>query len=64
MGNKKSRHRMAISTVVANMMMIAITLSLAAILVAWAGTTYGLFSGTSQNFFQTEGPVHARKVRS
>jgi hypothetical protein len=55
MGSKKSRGRTAISTVVANMMMITITLSLAAILVAWAGTTYGLFSGTSQNFFQQKG---------
>jgi hypothetical protein len=33
------------------MMMIVITLSLAAILVAWAGTTYGAFSGGSQLYY-------------
>jgi hypothetical protein len=34
------------------MMMIGITLSLGAILVAWAGTSYGAFSGGSQLFYQ------------
>jgi hypothetical protein len=34
------------------MMMIGITLSLAAILVAWAGQSYGAFSGGSQLFYQ------------
>ncbi len=43
------------STVIANMMMIAITLSLAAILVAWAGTSYGAFAGGSQLYFQQRG---------
>jgi archaellum component FlaF (FlaF/FlaG flagellin family) len=33
------------------MMMIGITLSLAAILVAWAGQSYGAFSGGSQIFY-------------
>ena len=34
------------------MMMIGITLSLGAILVAWAGQSYGAFSGGSQLFYQ------------
>jgi len=37
------------------MMMIGITLSLAAILVAWAGQSYGAFSGGSQLFYQQRG---------
>ena len=37
------------------MIMIAITLSLAAILVAWAGQSYGAFSGGSQLFYQQRG---------
>jgi hypothetical protein len=37
------------------MMMITITLSLAAILVAWAGTSFGAFSGGSQLFFVQRG---------
>ena len=47
--------RRGISTVVANMMMIGITLSLAAILVAWSGQSYGAFSGGSQIFYQQRG---------
>jgi archaellum component FlaF (FlaF/FlaG flagellin family) len=47
--------RRGISTVVANMMMIGITLSLGAILVAWAGQSYGAFSGGSQLYFQQRG---------
>lgn len=43
------------STVVGNMLMILITLSLAAILVAWAGTTYGAFSGGSSLYFLQRG---------
>lgn len=35
--------------------MILITLSLAAILVAWAGTSFGAFSGGSQLFFVQRG---------
>jgi FlaG/FlaF family flagellin (archaellin) len=49
------KRNLAVSTVVANMLMILITLSLAAILVAWAGTTYGAFSGGSSLFFQQRG---------
>ncbi len=49
------RSRRGISTVVANMMMIGITLSLGAILVAWAGQSYGAFSGGSQLFYQQRG---------
>jgi hypothetical protein len=37
------------------MLMILITLSLAAILVAWAGNSYGAFTGGSQVFFQQRG---------
>jgi archaellum component FlaF (FlaF/FlaG flagellin family) len=43
--------RAAVSTVVGNMLMIIITLSLAAILVAWAGTSYGSFTSGSQLYF-------------
>jgi hypothetical protein len=49
------RSKKGISTVVANMMMIGITLSLAAILVAWSGQSYGAFSGGSQLFYQQRG---------
>jgi hypothetical protein len=52
---RKWRNRLAISTVIANMMMIAITLSLGAILIAWAGTSYGAFSGGTQVFYQQRG---------
>jgi FlaG/FlaF family flagellin (archaellin) len=55
MKKTKLKHCLAVSTVVANMLMILITLSLAAILVAWAGTTYGAFSGGSSIFFQQRG---------
>jgi hypothetical protein len=48
---RRLKHKLAISTIVANMLMIVITLSLAAILVAWAGTTYGAFSGGSQVYY-------------
>ena len=47
--------RRGISTVVANVMMIGITLSLAAILVAWSGQSYGAFSGGSQLYYQQRG---------
>jgi hypothetical protein len=36
-------------------MMIGITLSLAAILVAWSGQSFGAFSGGSQLYFQQRG---------
>jgi hypothetical protein len=55
MKKRKLKHCLAVSTVVANMLMILITLSLAAILVAWAGTTYGTFTGGSQIFFSQRG---------
>lgn len=47
--------KLAVSTVVANMLMISITLALAAILVAWAGTTYGTFSSGSGIYFAQRG---------
>ena len=49
--SRKFKRRLAISTLVGNMLMIAITLSLAAILVAWAGTSFGAFTGGSQIYF-------------
>jgi FlaG/FlaF family flagellin (archaellin) len=52
---KKTTRTLAVSTVIANMLMITITLSLAAVLVAWAGTTYGAFSSGSQLFFVQRG---------
>jgi FlaG/FlaF family flagellin (archaellin) len=52
---RRVRGRRGVSTVIANMMMIMITLSLAAVLVAWAGTSYGAFSGGTQLFFQQRG---------
>ena len=51
MHKRRWARRLAVSTVVANMLMILITLSLAAILVAWAGTSYGSFTGGSQLYF-------------
>jgi len=52
---RRLKRCLAVSTVVANMLMILITLSLAAILVAWAGTSFGSFSGGSQLFFAQRG---------
>jgi hypothetical protein len=40
-----------VETVIANLIMIMITLSLATLLVAWAGTTYGSYTGGSQLYF-------------
>ena len=48
---RKWKNRLGVSTVVGNMLMILITLSLAAILVAWAGTSFGAFTGGTQVFF-------------
>jgi archaellum component FlaF (FlaF/FlaG flagellin family) len=48
---KRWKSRLGVSTVIANMIMITITLSLAAILVAWAGTSYGAFTGGTNVFF-------------
>lgn len=50
-GIRRLKRRLGVSTVVGNMLMIAITLSLAAILVAWAGASYGTFTGGSQIYF-------------
>lgn len=52
---RKLKHTLAVSTVIANMMMITITLALAAILIAWTGSTYGLFAGGAQIFYQQRG---------
>ena len=49
------RRKLAISTVIANMLMILVTLSLAAILIAWAGTSYGTFTGGAQIFYAQRG---------
>jgi FlaG/FlaF family flagellin (archaellin) len=55
MNLRKLKRRLGVSTVIANMMMISITLALAAILVAWAGTSFGAFSGGTQVYFQQRG---------
>jgi len=55
MGWRKLKRNLGVSTVIANMLMISITLALAAILVAWAGTSYGAFSSGSQLFFVQRG---------
>ncbi len=52
---RKWKNRLGVSTVIANMLMIGITLSLAAILVTWAGNSYGAFSSGSQLFYQQRG---------
>ena len=52
---RRMKNILAVSTVVANMMMITITLGLAAILIAWTGSTYGLFVGGAQIFYQQRG---------
>jgi len=51
MRKRRWARSLGVSTVVANMLMILITLSLGAILIAWAGTSYGSFTGGSQLFF-------------
>lgn len=51
MHKRRRIRRSGISTVVGNMLMILITLSLAAILVAWAGTSYGSFTGGAQVYY-------------
>jgi hypothetical protein len=55
MVRRRLKHKLAVSTVIANLLMIMITLSLAAILVAWAGTSFGAFSGGSQLFYVQRG---------
>ena len=55
MRRRRLKRCLAVSTVIGNMLMILITLSLAAILVAWAGTSFGAFSGGSQLFFVQRG---------
>jgi len=52
---RRMKHTLAVSTVIANMMMITITLGLAAILIAWTGSTYGLFTSGSQIFYAQRG---------
>jgi FlaG/FlaF family flagellin (archaellin) len=59
---RKWKSRLAVSTVIANMLMILITLSLAAILVAWAGTSYGAFTGGTQVFFVQRGQALQERV--
>lgn len=52
---RRIRGNLGVSTIIANILMIAITLSLSAILIVWAGTSYGAFSGGTQIFFQQRG---------
>ena len=49
------KRTLAVSSVIANLMMITITLGLAAILIAWTGSTYGLFTSGSQIFYAQRG---------
>jgi hypothetical protein len=51
MRKRRPKHTLALSNVIANLLMIMITLSLATIIVAWAGTTYGSYTGGSQLYF-------------
>lgn len=55
MHRRRLKQTLAVSTVIANMMMITITLGLAAILIAWTGSTYGLFASGAQIFYQQRG---------
>jgi hypothetical protein len=48
---RRVKRNLGISTVVANMMMITIAIALASLVVAWAGTSYGLYTGGSQLYF-------------
>jgi hypothetical protein len=52
---RRMKRTLAVSTVIANLMMITITLGLAAILIAWTGSTYGLFTSGSQIFYAQRG---------
>lgn len=52
---RRVKRNLGVSTVIANLLMITLTLSLAAILVAWAGTSFGSFSSNSQLFFAQRG---------
>ena len=52
---RRARRKLAVSTIVANLLMIAVTLSLAAILVAWAGTSFGSLTSGSELFFAQRG---------
>ena len=56
------RHKQAVSNVISNMMMIAITLSLAAILIAWTGSTYGIFTGGAQVYFTQRGQAMQERL--
>jgi archaellum component FlaF (FlaF/FlaG flagellin family) len=56
------KRSLGVSTVIANMLMISITLALAAILIAWAGTSYGTFSSTSQLFFAERGQALQERI--
>jgi hypothetical protein len=52
---RRVKRNLAVSTVLANLLMITLTISLAAILVAWAGTSFGSFSSGAQLFFAQRG---------
>jgi hypothetical protein len=55
MRKRRMKHTLAVTTAIANLLVIMITLSLAATLVAWAGTTYGTFTGGAAGFFVLRG---------
>lgn len=56
------RRKLGVSTVVATMLMILITLALGSILIVWAGSTYGSFAGFSQLFFQQKSQALPEKL--
>jgi hypothetical protein len=62
MKGRRFNRRLAVSTIVANMLMILITISLATVVIAWAGTTYGTFAGVSQLFFQQSSQALPEKL--
>ena len=52
---RRARRKLAVSTIVANLLMIAVTVSLAAILVVWSGTSFGSLTSGSELFFAQRG---------
>ena len=51
---RKAMRNLGVSTVVANMLMILITMALGSLLITWASTSYGGFTGSSLYFVQRQ----------
>jgi hypothetical protein len=58
---RKVKRNLGVSTVVATMLMITITMGLAAIVVAWVGTTYGYFASGAEQYFILRQPAMAEQ---